>query len=184
MNSDSLYKINFIAYSEALQGLNNYNGKVASIAFVNWWLMKHTGLKDQSIVDLTNSCCGNKPCINMVADCEFPIVHYFKDCFNRLDELTQIHKYEEYFKKELLYYKNFDGDNTKVEAWVKKSEAIVNENFGLFSLKYLDYAEKPNHLKINLPENYGLEFSVTRNEFNYTIEFLELFNELYYRQDQ
>lgn len=166
------------AYSSALKELNNYNEQAASIGFVNWWIIKYEDLSRQAIVELSNSCCGNKPCISMVEDCEFKAIHIFKVCFNYLDKLTEFHKFEEYFKNELFHFKEISGNKMMTNKWLEKSKSIVDENFILFFINYLEYSENPNHLKTDFREDGVLDFYVNRADFSHTIEFLELFNKL------
>ena len=54
-----------------------------------------------------------------------------------------------------------------------------------FLLDYLNYDEdeKVNHLSVFVPSLKDLDIFVDRQDFKFTIEFLEIFNEIYWVQE-
>ena len=153
---------------------------------IDWWLLKFYNsyksikkqIKNQYLFDLKEEWerlpdeIGNKN-----------IEDIFLDLYDRLNNLSDFHKYEEYFKNQLIKYKSISVDRAKLKKWVMKSEQIVANNFVLFLLDYLDYNEDPIHLKVYVPDFLLFEIYVDQEDFKSIVEFLEIFNELYWVQE-
>ncbi|MCB0476312.1 MAG: hypothetical protein KDC69_11595, partial [Flavobacteriaceae bacterium] len=86
----------------------------------------------------------------------------FLEIYDSLNKITDFHKQENYFKQEKAIYKSLKNDPEKVKGWLAKNEHFGANEYLMFSL-----------------ENDG-GISVDRNDFRYTIEFINIFNNLYW----
>lgn len=150
-----------------------------SLAKVGWWLMKY----DDYYKDLKSywSCDKCNLEENFVScTCENPNNEYvFLQLFKELEELCQYSKYENYFKAELeIYYKVKDSPKALKDLIIKNEQIGANECFS-FLIDYLDYIN-PVHLNVYSKSFKDFDIYVDRKDFENTITFLEIFNELFW----
>lgn len=72
-----------------------------------------------------------------------------------------------------------------LKNWVTKNEDLGVKKYGCFLTDYLDYdlALKVEHLNVFLRSVEKTDLFIDRQDFKNTIDFLEVFNELYWVQD-
>ncbi len=106
----------------------------------------------------------------------------FLNLYKELDKISKFQLKEDYFKQEMAIYKEIKSYPQKVKQWVKKNEKLGSKDYACFLIDYLDYDtdDKVYHLSVFFLEDDELEVFVDRDDFKYTIEFLEIFNELYW----
>ncbi len=75
--------------------------------------------------------------------------------------------------------------HSELKHWVAKNEDLGAEKYVCFLMDYLDYDEnnEEEHLKLFLLELSELEIYIDRQDFKNTIDFLEIFIELYWVQE-
>jgi hypothetical protein len=154
---------------------------------IYWWLLKYqetyaylneeeqskyvTELKDGSVVRLPPLQKANEDQI-------------FLCIYEALNFLSDFHRNEEYFRKELMRYKLIsEVDILCLKNWVADNEKIGADDYACFLLDYLDYSDTPEHLNIFLLYANDLNFYVNKEDFKYTLDFLEVFQDLYWDQD-
>ncbi|GGZ65670.1 hypothetical protein [Mesonia mobilis] len=165
----------------------NANNKIFNIQEIKWWLLKYTDIYNQIItlkknkyvtVSLNDGKILKLPPLN-----ESTEYIEFLDLYKRLENISELHKYENYFEEQINEYCNIKKSNYELKKWVAKSEDLGTNNFVLFLIDYLDYSANPKHLNVYLPYSKELDLYIDRKDFKNTIEFLEIFNELYWIQE-
>lgn len=183
--------------TKAIQELRDLDTYPYPISVIEWWLMKHTELRKASEIDRT-CICGNcySTCICFKEPCEcyydMPSVcglwsdknnayRSFRDAFDNLDKLVQLHKYENYFKNELAQYSDICNDVIKVQEWMQKSELLVDEKFSTFFMYNQEETKLyENALELTIFDSDGsFKLYVNRHDFINILNFLELFNHLF-----
>jgi hypothetical protein len=171
---------------EKIEGLKSLsNDSIFKISKIEWWLLKHETLYKQTkkINDYKNLYEINDRIVrlpdnigNSTSD------EKFIDVYESLDVLTKLHRNEDYLKQEMAIYNMIKDEPLKVKHWLKKNEKLGAEDYVTFLIDYLDYDPNDNeyHLKVFFLKNDKLEVYVDRQDFKYTIEFLEVFNALYW----
>ena len=157
---------------------------VYSIDKVQWWLLKYEDsyrqLKAQWV-------CPNEGCYYQVTKhCSCVNKHdelKFLELFKSLDEFSKYHKREDYAQQELDKYHRIKNDEKLVEEWGKDVEEVGDECF-LFLIEHHDYDNNPVHLLVRNESLLGYRVYVDRSDFKYLMEFMEIFMELNYKDDE
>lgn len=142
--------------------------KNCSIAKIEWWLLKNQ--------NNYKYCKENNLSINSE---ENSLIHLY----DKLNKLTELHRFEEYAKKELVRYKSIISKNPKIKEWLIKNEEFASKELACFLIDYLDYSENEEeiyHLLAYRNVEQKFEIFIQRNDFRNLIEYKELFDELYY----
>lgn len=154
---------------------------------IHWWLLKYkeayhfldeeeqsryaTELKDGFVVRL--------PLFTMPTEGQI-----FLCVYEALDILSDFHRNEEYFQRELMRYKSIsESDLLSIKKWIRDNEKIGAGDYARFLIDYLDYSDTPKHLNIFFLYAKKLNFYVNKGDFSSTLEFLELFQNFYWDQD-
>lgn len=189
-----------------MEPLLNFNKKnVFSILEINLWLNSNWS-KYKDLIDEWKcpKCPTDKglPCICVEPDDEWK---FFK-LYEALDELLKKHKKEKYFEQEMVEYYDIQYSEIDLKIWTAKNEKLGVEDYSNFEFDYLDYECKNDgtkHLRVANSELYLMvtnvlrkqlgrnetksksdyEIYVNRNDFKYTLEFLEIFNDLFWSQE-
>lgn len=162
-----------------------------SIQEIEWWLLKYSDLykeckdtydakhsdpifrnDDGSVIRLPSM--GNPSYIEKVLD-----------LYEALDTLTEYHKDEQYFEQELVEYQKIKSSKPNLKKWVAKNESLGADKYICFLIEYLDYDKdgQEEHLKVSVYTSKEIEIYINRQDFKNTIDFLEIFNELFWRQE-
>ena len=106
----------------------------------------------------------------------------FLHLYDALNAISKFHKNERYFEEQMAQYQKIKNYKNHLKNWIENNEHLGSDQYACFLLDYLDYDEddKVEHLKIHVLSSVPLEVYVDRNNFKYTIEFLEAFNALYW----
>ncbi|MDN3491271.1 hypothetical protein [Winogradskyella bathintestinalis] len=107
----------------------------------------------------------------------------FLHIYKTLNELTEQHEHEEYFKKEMAIYKNIKNNHQKVREWLAKNEYLGADKYLMFSLDYFgeeDEMENEIHLQVTFLKDKERVLFIDRKDFQYTIEFTNTFNNTYW----
>ena len=155
-----------------------------SIAKVEWWLLKyetyHKDLKSYWY-------CPNKGCIQRIikyCSCENKHDEYlFLELFKELDKLSKYYRKEGYFEQEMDTYHKIKDDQVKLKDLVIRNESIGVDGYIEFLIYYLDYCSNTVHLKVLDDTLLGYEVFVDRRDFINTIEFLDIFNKLFWEDE-
>jgi hypothetical protein len=179
------------------------NEKKYSIGTIKRWLnLKWEYYKKIKDNWNCNLCPTEKslPCI-----CDKPDKEYiFTLVYEKLDEIRRYHKNEEYFRKELLEYEEIKHSEVKLKIWTFKNEKFGIDDYLTFKEEYLGYEYDnrentnlrvfgPNKLTLDIVPNIfrkqigkvgkrktDFEIYIHRNDFKYTLEFIEVFCELFW----
>lgn len=157
---------------------------VFSMLKVEWWLMKYDDYYKQLSTDWY---CPNKGCAMIVGGncfCKSKSDEYkFLELFKSLDVLSQYQRKEEYFKEELECYYTVKDDPIKLKELVIKNEEIGLEGWWDFLLGYLNYCDNAVLLRAFEKSFLGYDVFIDNNDFKYNIEFLDLFNDLFWVEE-
>lgn len=155
---------------------------------IEWWLLKYSDLYketydffySQYLFELDDGTILRDPPFGKPTDKE-----RFLAVFKALDEISEFHKNEVYFEKEMIEYNEIKKSQTTLKNWVLKNEEFGANKYACFLIDYLDYKEydQVEHLNVCVHFFKDFEIFIDRNDFKHTIEFLENFNELYWVQE-
>ena len=104
----------------------------------------------------------------------------FLSLFSALREFTKYHQKESYAELELEAYKKISYDKCLVKQWVRKNEKVGTIDCFELLLYHYDYSLKPYHLLVMGRSLLGYEVFVDRKDFENLIDFLNIFNELFW----
>lgn len=165
-----------------------HQDNIYSIEKIEWWLLKnsavqkdiHHFINNQHLFDLEDGTTVRLPPFGKNTKQE-----KFLDLYEALDTISQFHRYEKYFEQELTAYHQIKKSKADLKIWVAKNEYFGADKYVCFLLDYLDYDEddKVEHLNVFVPSIKEIDIYVNRKDFKYIIEFLEIFNHLYWVQD-
>lgn len=155
-----------------------------SMAIVECWLMKYEHYFKQLNTDWY---CPNKGCTMIIGGncfCNPKSDEYmFLELFKSFDVLSQYQKKEEYFKEELECYYTVKDDPIRLKELVIKNEEIGLNGWMDFLLRYLNYCDNAILLRVFDKSILGYDVFVDNNDFKYTVEFLDLFNDLFWVEE-
>ncbi|MBO0593122.1 hypothetical protein I2486_17100 [Cellulophaga sp. E16_2] len=157
------------------------NKHIFNIAEIEWWLLKYKETHEKCKRDYKNlcSCFGDLPCCCVFNSLESKFI----DFYDELNKITEVHRFEDYAKRELITYKNISCNKPEVKKWLAKNENMASKVLACFLFDYLDYSEDENdilHLLAYRNRKKKLEIFIERADFIHLIEYKELFDDLYY----
>ena len=155
-----------------------------SMAKVEWWLMKY----DDYFKSLNQDWyCPNKGCsmiIGGVCFCNPKSNEFnFLELFKKLEVLSQYQRKEEYFKQELEVYYKVKDNPIKLKELVVKNEQIGCNGFFDFLIEFLNYCDNAILLGVFDQSVLGYDVFVDNKDFKSTIEFLDIFSELFWEKE-
>lgn len=169
--------------------LNLSTNNVIDISKVEWWLLKFS--EEYNRVDRLESSKHlhyeqNGTIVRLPPTLEPNQNDKFLCLFRALDELSDFHKFEDYFKTQLTKYNKAKSSEFELEKWLIKNKTFGADKFACFLIDYLDYDEnnKEEHLNIFVHSAPEMDIFVDRVDFKNTIEFLEIFNEIYWTHEK
>ncbi|MEP2280966.1 hypothetical protein [Maribacter sp.] len=154
-----------------------------SISKVEWWLLKYLDLykktydfvHSQHLFKLDDGSTVRLPSLGRTTKQE-----EFLDLYEALDTICEFHRKEQYFEQEINEYQKIKDSQSDLKNWITKNEYLGAEKYVCFLVDYLDYSENAEHLNIYVHSSKELDIYIDRQDFRNTIEFLEIFNELYW----
>jgi len=162
---------------------------ILSINKIEWWLLKYSEnyketynlIYSQNLFELADgSIVRLPPCVKPTTSQE-----KFVELYEVLSTIADLHRNEEYFKEEIIIYHSVKDSQSELKKWITKNETFGADKYVCFFIDYLDYDEdeRVEHLKIFVQCIKELDIFIERRNFKHTIEFLEIFNELYWVQE-
>ena len=145
---------------------------------ITWWLLHYEELYKYSYENRhTGSCIEGMGCA-----CSWDAPEsLFSSLHSALQEVVDLHQYEDYFREELAVLENVREDHPALMQWLKKNEKLGTEDFFLFWTEWLEDEDNIVEPWIHKEQNLGIKFRA--GEWKYTIEFLVEFNEIYWDSD-
>jgi hypothetical protein len=147
---------------------------------ITWWILSYEELYQYAYEHRhVGSCIDGMGC----GCCRDQPESRFSDLYPTLQEIADLHQHESYFKQELPTYENIKHDHHALIQWLKKNEKLGTEDFCLF---WIDewYNEKDNTVAPFLsPTWQHLNIKFKAAEWQHTIKFLDVFNEIYWTSD-
>jgi len=161
---------------------------IFSMNQIDWWLLKYSGLQKethdliygQHIFELEDGSTVRLPPFGKKSDQEI-----FLDLYESLDTISQFRINEKYFEQEMTTYHQIKKSKSDLKTWAAKNEDYGADKYVCFLLDYLDYDEdeKVEHLNVFVRSSQEIDIFIDRQDFRHTIEFLEIFNDLYWIQE-
>ena len=156
---------------------------IYQIPQIEWWLLKYSELYkktsdfvySQHLLKMDDGSIVRLPPFGEPTD-----ENKFLDLYKALDTICEFHRNEKYFEEELTEYKKIKDSQSELKNWIAKNEDLGAEKYVCFLVDYLDYSENAEHLNIYINSSKELEIYVDRQDFRNTVEFLEIYNELYW----
>jgi hypothetical protein len=160
--------------------------KIFSINKIEWWLLKYSDFykKTYEFVYSQHLFTTDDGSVIRLPPIEKPTYQEkFLDLYKALDTVSKFHRNEKYFEQELIEYQKIKASHSDLKNWIVKNENLGADKYVCFLVDYLDYSENAEHLNIYIHNSKELEIYIDRQDFRNTIEFLEIFNELYWVQE-
>lgn len=159
---------------------------IYSLAKIEWWLLKYSDeykrIRKEESKHFLHSSNGDWVKLPDYIESRTPnekFIHIYEE----LNEVSEYHQHEEYFRQEMAIYKEIRNSPDKVREWLAKNEYLGTEKYFMFSMDYFgdeDEMENEIHLQVNFSEDNQRVIFVDRSDFKYTIEFTNTFNNLYW----
>ena len=114
-----------------------------------------------------------------------PDEEIFLSLYESLNGILELHANETYFEKEIVEYYKVKNSPSDTKTWIVKNEDLGAEQYVCFLIDHLDYDENGHeeHLIVYIHHLKEPEIFIARQDFKNTIEFLEIFNELYWGKE-
>ena len=109
----------------------------------------------------------------------------FFSLYEELNTLGKYHKFERHFKKEMAYYQTIKDSEEDLKKWTRKHIHRGTHLFLLFAIDYIDYdgnevfGEDKCPLKPYFTFLPDVDIYISRQDFQYTLQFVDAFNELF-----
>ena len=155
---------------------------------IEWWLLKYSELykityghvHSQHLFELEDGSIVRLPPFGKPTDQEI-----FLDLYKALDTISEFHRNEKYFKQEMVTYNKIKHSHSDLKNWAVKNENLGADKYVCFLVHYLDYDEndQEEHLSVYVHSAEEIDIYIDRQDFKNTIDFLEIFNELYWVQE-
>ncbi len=159
-----------------------------SLDKIEWWLLKHSDAQKQIIAYQESkytsfehedgSISRFPPLKEVLTESELK----FLNLYSELETISEFHRSESSFEKELHIYREIKHSPSDVKDWVAKHEVLATQDYAYFLVDYLDYDVNAKHLNVNIYRIKEFELYIDHEDFKYTVEFLTLFNDLFYTQ--
>ncbi len=170
-------------YYYGLQKLSKND--VYSISKVEWWLLKYSELYNKTYEFVysqhlfTND---DGSVIRLPPFGESSDQEKFLELYEALETISEFHQNEKYFKQELTQHNKIKNSQSELKNWVAKNEYLGADKYVCFLIDYLDYNEngQEKHLNVFVHSSKELEIYIDRQDFKNTIDFLQIFNEIYW----
>lgn len=173
-------------YLEDFKTLNE--SSVMRMPKIEWWLLKHSDAQKQileyqeskytSFEHEDGSISRFPPLKEVLTESELK----FLNLYSELETISEFHRSESSFEKELHIYREIKHSPSDVKDWVAKHEVLATQDYACFLVDYLDYDVNAKHLNVNIYRIKEFELYIDHEDFKYTVEFLTLFNDLFYTQ--
>jgi hypothetical protein len=148
---------------------------VFAMAKIEWWLLANRDLYSRTKTIWNCPRCPTEkglPCICTQKSNEY----VFMQLFEELDVLTQCHRLEPDYKKELATYYLVKNDMLRLKSWLHKSKCLNSEDFYFFILKYSSHESNihPN-LTLRITCYKDSPIIIDHKDFKHTLEFGSMF---------
>ncbi len=145
-----------------------------TIPKIHWWLLKYNDLYKYCKENWNNgSCFGELACSHTLGSEE----DKFRDFYESLEEVADLHKKEAYFKEQMQVLEKVRDHSLALMKWLLHNEKLGVEDFLIF---WIEWLEEDNVVNPNITNFPNIEMKILAKEFESTIQFLEVFNELYW----
>ena len=169
----------------------NLDGSFLELVKPKWWLIKFEDLYQVTYDYHFNQYLYKEdngtvirlpPCMETTKD------QKFINIYEELNQVIELHKNENYFKEQISNYHKIKDSKSVLKNWVVKNEQLVDSEYVSFGLDFLQYSDDiighpVEHLKVSFIYSKETEILIKSDYFKYTIEFLEIFNELFWVQE-
>ncbi len=152
---------------------------------IQWWLLKYRDyiLELKAIEENKHLFKQNDGGYARLPSCSINKANIIQiSVFDSLEIIADLHKNEVYFKGELIDFKDI-GNKAQLINWISRNEKIGGDDYVCFLLDYLDYAENAEHLSVFCLYAKTLNIYINKFDFQYTLQFLEIFNKYYWEDD-
>jgi hypothetical protein len=175
-STDHNYIIQEIQFSlEELKNLRE--DRIHNMSMINWWLLKYYNLYKYCRENWNKgSCFGELACSHTMGS----ELDKFRNFYESLDDVTELHKKEPYLYGQMKVYEEVQHDSLALNKWLLQNEKYGTEDFLIF---WIEWLEEDDIVNPNISYFSNVEVKVLAKEFKSTIQFLEIFNDLYWTSE-
>jgi len=163
-------------------------GQPVSMNKIEWWLLKY-----EDVFETIERVEKNKRIYNCQVYNYIKVLLFgkpddnskFINLYKSLDKLSMLHRYENYFLNELNKHNKINQNHSLLKAWATKNKHMGIVVYGDFFVDVLTYnkPKKNSPLKVKVNKLKEFDIIIDREEFKNTIEFLNIFNDLFWKQN-
>ncbi|MBX2959379.1 MAG: hypothetical protein KF732_05415 [Flavobacteriales bacterium] len=157
------------------------SGEIYSMNRIEWWLLKYADFYKETCQNLLE--LEDAPIVRLPQFIETTENDKFLNLYKALETISDFHRNEDYFELQMIDYQKIKHSKTDLRNWVAKNEKLVADKYVCFLIDYLDYSANAEHLNVFVHTLKEIDVYIDRQDFKNTIEFLEIFNELYWVQE-
>jgi|GEM_PF-1910342 len=164
------------------------DNNILSMPMIEWWLLKYSDhyksaydfFYNQNLYEIEEGSVMRLNLFGKPTDQK-----KFLELYEALDKVSGYHRNEAYFEQEMVDYNKIKKSQSDLKKWVIKNEYLGADKYVCFFVDYLDYDKnnEEEHLSVFVLPFKELDIYIDRQYFKNTIEFLEIFNELFWSQE-
>src|SRR5690554_2914962 len=149
---------------------------------IEWWLLKYADFHSEITTYYRDNNISYSPNSDLEAHPLYPLIinlHAFLDFYHFLNEITEYTRREAYFKEEIKEYQRLKASQDDPKEWL-----IKNLKFGLGPHPQFiaDANAFGNDEMIVIHEQHDVVFNLDRDRFSFTLNFLKIFDELFFEK--
>ncbi len=154
-----------------------------SLDKIEWWLLKYADFHSEITTYYRDNNISYSPNSDLEVHPLYPIIinlHSFLDFYHLINEISEYARREAYFKEEIKEYHRIKDAHHKSKEWL-----IKNLKFGLgpYPQFIADANAFGNEEMIVINEQHDVIFYLLRDDFGFTLEFIEIFEELFFEKE-
>lgn len=151
---------------------------------IEWWLLKYSDFYSDITTYYKDNNISYSPNSDLEAHPLYPLIinlHAFLDFYHFLNEITEYTRREAYFKEEIKEYQRLKASQDDPKEWL-----IKNLKFGLgphpqFIADANVFRDEEKELRV-IDVEHDVMFNLDRDDFSFTLEFIKIFEELFFEK--
>lgn len=166
-------------YLEDFEELNTE--PIMSLDRIEWWLLKYSDAHAEIISYLKAHHIEYIPYADIESHSHLSIISDFQcflDFYHFINEISESARNEPQLKREMKEYHLIKDSSAELQEWITRNEKFGLGPYPQFIADANVFRDEMKQILVIEVEN-DVQFELDRNHFNFTLEFVKIFNELY-----